>query len=52
MISVSFSIATGIGFISYVAVKKIISRISEVTMGVWFLAFVFVVKFGFMEISK
>ncbi len=51
MIPLSFSIANGIavGFISYVAIKVISARISEVSLGAWFLAAIFVAKFAFME---
>ena len=51
MIPLSFSIANGIavGFISYVAIKVISARISEVSLGSWFLAAIFVAKFAFME---
>ncbi|MFT6287345.1 MAG: AGZA family xanthine/uracil permease-like MFS transporter [Halieaceae bacterium] len=51
MIPLSFSIANGIavGFISYVAIKVISARTSEVSFGAWFLAAIFVAKFAFME---
>ncbi|MEH6516735.1 MAG: NCS2 family permease [Halioglobus sp.] len=51
MIPLSFSIANGIavGFISYVAIKVISARTSEVSLGAWFLAAIFVAKFAFME---
>ena len=49
MIPLSFSIANGIavGFISYVAIKIIAGRISEVSFGAWFLAAIFLAKFAF-----
>ena len=51
MIPLSFSIANGIavGFISYVAIKVITARSSEVSVGAWFLAFIFIAKFAFAE---
>ena len=51
MIPLSFSIANGIavGFISYVAIKVITARSSEVSMGAWFLALIFIAKFAFTE---
>jgi AGZA family xanthine/uracil permease-like MFS transporter len=50
MIPLSFSIANGIavGFISYVAIKLCIGRVSEITPGAWFLAIIFLAKFAFM----
>ncbi|MEH6585141.1 MAG: NCS2 family permease [Halioglobus sp.] len=49
MIPLSFSIANGIavGFISYVAIKVIAGRISDVSFGAWFLAAIFLAKFAF-----
>ena len=50
MIPLSFSIANGIavGFISYVAIKVIAGRASEVSVGAWFLALIFIAKFTLM----
>ena len=49
MIPLSFSIANGIavGFISYVAIKIIAGRTSDVSFGAWFLAAIFLAKFAF-----
>ena len=49
MIPLTFSIANGIavGFISYVAIKVIAGRFSEVSFGAWFLAAIFLAKFAF-----
>ena len=49
MIPLTFSIANGIavGFISYVAIKVIAGRFSEVSFGAWFLAVIFLAKFAF-----
>ena len=49
MIPLSFSIANGIavGFISYVAIKRIAGRIADVSFGAWFLAAIFLAKFAF-----
>ena len=50
MIPLSFSIANGIavGFITYVAVKVIVGRTREVSLGAWFLAAIFLAKFAFV----
>jgi adenine/guanine/hypoxanthine permease len=50
MIPLSFSIANGIavGFISYVGIKVISGRSSDVSFGAWFLAAIFLAKFAFV----
>lgn len=50
MIPLSFSIANGIavGFISYVALKVITGRSTEVGVGAWFLGLIFFAKFAFL----
>jgi AGZA family xanthine/uracil permease-like MFS transporter len=50
MIPLSFSIANGIalGFITYVAVKFFAGKRSDITLGAWFLAIIFLAKFTFL----
>ena len=50
MIPLSFSIANGIalGFITYVAVKFFAGKRSDITLGAWFLAAIFLAKFTFL----
>jgi AGZA family xanthine/uracil permease-like MFS transporter len=50
MIPLSFSIANGIavGFISFVAIKLGVGRHTDISLGAWFLALVFIAKFAFM----
>lgn len=50
MIPLSFSIANGIavGFITYVGVKTLAGRSSDVSPGAWFLAAIFLAKFVFL----
>jgi AGZA family xanthine/uracil permease-like MFS transporter len=47
MIPLTFSIANGIaiGFISYVVLKLAAKKISDISMGAWFLFIIFVLKF-------
>jgi AGZA family xanthine/uracil permease-like MFS transporter len=51
MIPLTFSIANGIalGFISYVILKLAAKKISDISMGAWFLFLIFVLKFIFLE---
>ena len=50
MIPLTFSIANGIalGFISYVAIKLFVGRRSDISLGAWFLAIIFLLKFAFI----
>lgn len=50
LIPLTFSIADGIalGFITYVAVKLSTGKHSEITIGAWFLAAIFLAKFAFI----
>ena len=50
MIPLSFSIANGIalGFITYVAIKFFAGKRSDITLGAWFLAIIFLAKFTFL----
>jgi len=50
MIPLSFSIANGIalGFITYVAVKFFAGKRTDITLGAWFLAVIFLAKFTFL----
>ena len=49
-IPLTFSIADGIavGFLTYVSVKLASGRFSEISMGVWFLALIFLARFAFI----
>ena len=50
LIPLTFSIANGIalGFITYVAVKLCTGKRTEITLGAWFLATIFLAKFVFI----
>jgi AGZA family xanthine/uracil permease-like MFS transporter len=50
LIPLTFSIANGIamGFITYVAVKLCTGKRTEITVGAWFLAAIFLAKFAFI----
>ena len=50
MIPLTFSIANGIaiGFIAYVVLKVAARKISDVSMGAWFLFLIFFLKFIFL----
>jgi AGZA family xanthine/uracil permease-like MFS transporter len=50
LIPLSFSIADGIalGFITYVAIKFCTGKRTEITVGAWFLAAIFLAKFSFI----
>lgn len=51
MIPLTFSIANGIaiGFISYVVLKLAAQKVSEISMGAWFLFSVFIFKFVLLD---
>ena len=51
MIPLTFSIANGIaiGFIAYVVLKIAARKTSDISMGAWFLFFIFVLKFIFLD---
>ena len=51
MIPLTFSIANGIaiGFISYVVLKLAAQKVSEISMGAWFLFSVFIFKFILLD---
>jgi AGZA family xanthine/uracil permease-like MFS transporter len=51
MIPLTFSIANGIaiGFISYVVLKFAAKKISDISMGAWFLFLIFVLKFILLD---
>ena len=50
MIPLTFSIANGIavGFVSYAVIKICAGRASDVSLGAWFLAAIFLAKFAFL----
>ena len=50
MIPLSFSIANGIamGFITFVAVKFFTGKRTDITLGAWFLAVIFLAKFALL----
>lgn len=50
MIPLTFSIANGIavGFVSYAAIKVVAGRASDISLGAWFLAAIFLAKFAFL----
>jgi AGZA family xanthine/uracil permease-like MFS transporter len=51
MIPLTFSIANGIaiGFISYVVLKVASRKISDISVGAWFLFMIFILKFILLD---